>query len=103
GIELVEQFSDDLMLSGIDHGEPRLIENGHGLFSIAGLQQRFDHFLHRAKILLVRFEYAVREGRGLVPIGILEIKIEKEFSLLAAFFEIGRPLEKLRGLVEIAL
>ncbi len=93
GIKLVEQFPDDLVLPGIDHGEPRLFQNGHGFFAVSGLQKRFDHFLHRPIIFLVRFEYAVCEGRGLVPIGVLEIKIEKEFGLLAALFEIGSLLE----------
>src|SRR5207244_4052542 len=55
------------------------------------------------KILLVCFKYALRESRGLVPIGILEIKIEQEFGLLAAFFEIGGLFKKLRGLNKIAL
>jgi len=31
----------------------------------------------------------MRQRRGLVPIGILEIKIEEEFGLLAALLEIA--------------
>ena len=91
------------MLPGIDHGQPRLRQDFHGLFAIPSLQERFDHLLHGPKILLVCFKYALRESRGLVPIGILEIKIEQEFGLLAAFFEIGGLFKKLRGLNKIAL
>ena len=103
GRQLAEDFPDNLMLPGIDHGQPRLRHDFHGLFAIPGLQERFDHLLHGPKIFLVRFKYALCESRGLVPVGILEIKIEEEFGLLAAFFEIGRLFKKLRRLSEIAL
>jgi len=45
--------------------------------------------LHRAEILFVGFKYAVRKLGSLIPVGILEIKIEEEISLLAAFLKIG--------------
>jgi len=67
------------------------------------LQQQLDDLLHRPKIFLVRFKYAMRKRRGLVPIGILEIKIKEEFGLLAALLEIGRLFQELRSLGEIAL
>jgi len=45
----------------------------------------------------------MRKRRGLVPIGILEIKIEEEFGLLAALLEIDCLFQELRSLGEIAL
>ena len=103
GRKLVEEFPDNLMLPGIDHRQPRLLQDSHGFFAISGLQQHFDHLLHRAKIFRVSFKYAMSKRRGLVPIGILEIKIEEQFGLLATFLEIGHLFEELRSLGEIAL
>jgi len=91
------------VLPGIDHRQPRLLQDFHGFFAIPRLQQQFDDLLHRPKIFLVRFKYAMRKRRGLVPIGILEIKIEEEFRLLAALLEIGRLFQELRSLGEVAL
>ena len=45
----------------------------------------------------------MRELRSLVPVGILEIKIEEEFRLLATLLEIGGLFQELRSLGEIAL
>ncbi len=61
------------MLSGVDHGQPRLLQDFQGFFAVPGLHQRFDDLLHRPKIFLVRFKDALRERRGLVPVGILQI------------------------------
>ena len=91
------------MLSGVDHGQPGFLQDLHGFFGIAGLQQRFHNLLHRPKILLVGFKYAMRERRSLVPIGILEIQVEEELCLLTAFLEIGGLFQKLGGLGDIAL
>jgi hypothetical protein len=59
--------------------------------------------LHGPEIFLVGFKYAMREFRSLVPVGILEIKIEEELGLLAALLEIGGLFQELGGLADIAL
>src|SRR6266700_1405642 len=101
--QLIKQFPDNLVLSGINHRKPRLFHDLHSFFGIPRLQQRFHNLLHRPKIFLVRFKYAMRERRSLVPIGILEIKVEEEFGLFATLLEIGRLFQKLGSLGEIAL
>jgi len=45
----------------------------------------------------------MRERRSLVPVGILEIKIEEKFGLFAALFEIGGLFQKLGGFAVIPL
>src|SRR5260370_38763366 len=103
GRKLAEECPDYLMLPGIYQRQPRLLQDSHGFFAISGLQQRFDDLLQRAEIFRVSFKYAMCKRRGLVPIGILEIKIEEQFGLLATFLEIGHLFQELRSLGEIAL
>jgi len=103
GSKFVEQFPDDFVLSGVDHGQSGLFQDFHGFFAIPGLQQRFDDFLHGPKIFLVGFEDTMRKSRSLIPIGIFYIEIEQKFSLLAALFKIRGLFQQLRGFGEIAL
>src|SRR6266446_5863077 len=37
--ELVQEFPDDLMLAGVDHGKSRLLQDGHRLFALVRSQQ----------------------------------------------------------------
>src|SRR6267143_3388129 len=101
--ELVQEFPDDLMLAGVDHGKSRLLKDGHRLFTLVRSQQSFHGFLHRPEILLIGLKHAEREGRGLVPVGALDVEIEEELGLLATLFEIRAIFKELRGFGRIPL
>ncbi len=73
------------------------------MLAFIGLQQRLYHFLRGREILYVGIENARGQGRSLLPVRVLEIKIEQQFGLLAAFVEIGDLLQGLGCLRSVAL
>src|SRR6267143_1676566 len=101
--ELVEEFPNYFVLAGVDHGDPRLLQDGHGFFTLACSQQSLYGFLHRPEIFLVGFKHAERERSGLVPVGALDVEIEEELGLLAALFKIRDFFKELRSFGRIPL
>src|SRR5580704_17505271 len=91
------------MLARIDHRSPRAVEQRHCAIALARLQERFHQLLRRTKILRVGVKDAQSQIRRFIPLNILEIEVEKELRLFAAFFQVGNLFKDLRCLREVAL
>ena len=96
--ELVQEAADGFVLAGVEHGDARALDDGHGLFALARLQHGFRNFLRQAKIFLVGFENAQRQGGSFIPIAALYVQFQKQLGLFPTLFQVGRVLEKLGGL-----
>src|SRR5260370_1068518 len=101
--QVVQQTADYLVLAGVQHRDANTLEKREGLLAFIGLQQGLHHFLRGPEILDVGIENARGQGRSLLPVRVLEIKIEKQLGLFAALVQIGHLLERFRGLNGLAL
>ena len=101
--QLIQEPRNSFVLAGVEHGDARTLDDGHGFFALARLQHGLSDLLRQSKIFLVGFKDAQRQRGGLFPILALDVQIKQQLGLFAAFFKVGNIFKKFRCLGNVAM
>ena len=91
------------MLAGINHRDAELGDESHGAIGLSRFEFGFGDFLGEREVFFVGFEDAKSKFGGIFPIVGLHVEVEKELSVLAAFFEAGQIFQDFGSASVIAL
>ncbi len=103
GSKASEKLRDDVVLATINHGNAQFGDEGHCAIGLTSFEFGFGDFLGKREILFVGLQNAKSEPGGIFPIVGLQVQIEKELSVLAAFFEAGQIFQDIGRASVIAL